>query len=582
MHQQGGTIESTLRNIETRQFVLPAIQREFVWEPEQVCDLFDSLMQGFPFGEFMFWKVEAQNSSQYRWYDFVREYHERDNPHCPEIGILHNEPLTAVLDGQQRLTAFNIGLRGSMAKKLPHKRWASHDAFPERVLALDLLAPAEPDEEGRRYTFEFIDDERIGMEGDHLWFKVADILGLDSGPDMQDWLLNVGLQMDQLSGAYRVLDRLHRAIRVEPVVAWYEETTQDIERVLQIFIRCNSGGTPLSYSNLLLSIAVSQWEKLDARAEVHGLVDELSNNIRDGLRFNADFVLKAGLMLTDIGSVGFRVENFTHQNMAILEDNWQEIKAALLMTAQLMDSFGYDSRTIRAMNALLPIAYYLYRKQPPDSYIASDRFLEDRRTIKKWLTRSILKPSGIWGSGLDILLTALREVIRNTEEAGFPAQELGRVMTQRGKGLEFQGEEIDDLADMRISDSRMFPLLSMVFPHVGARGSTDIDHVFPKSRFTTARLNGAGVDAEEHEEYQDRSDRLANLQLLDSTVNNEKRAVMPDEWLDTHCPDPQSRQAYVDRHLLGDVPQEMAGFEGFYASRRQALRDKLSQLVNVA
>ena len=59
---------------EGHRHVLPAIQREFVWQPEQVCDLFDSLMQGFPFGEFMYWKVEAQNSSQYRWYDFVRKY----------------------------------------------------------------------------------------------------------------------------------------------------------------------------------------------------------------------------------------------------------------------------------------------------------------------------------------------------------------------------------------------------------------------------------------------------------------------------------------------------------------------------
>ena len=96
-------------------------QREFVWRPEQVCNLFDSVMQGYPFGEFMFWRVDAENSGQYRWYDFVREYHQRDDPHCPELGTVHGEPLTAVLDGQQRMTAFNIGLRGSMAIKLPYK-----------------------------------------------------------------------------------------------------------------------------------------------------------------------------------------------------------------------------------------------------------------------------------------------------------------------------------------------------------------------------------------------------------------------------------------------------------------------------
>ena len=130
MHQQGGTIKEALDSIASHSYVLPAIQREFVWQPEQVCNLFDSVMQGYPFGEFMFWRVEAQNSGQYRWYDFVREYHQRLNPHCPELGPIHDKPLTAVLDGQQRLTAFNIGLRGSMAIKLPYKWWNSPDAFP--------------------------------------------------------------------------------------------------------------------------------------------------------------------------------------------------------------------------------------------------------------------------------------------------------------------------------------------------------------------------------------------------------------------------------------------------------------------
>lgn len=64
-------------------------QREFVWRPEKVCSLCDSVMQGYPFGEFMFWTVEAQNAGKYRWYDFVCEYHQRDSPHCPDLGPIH-------------------------------------------------------------------------------------------------------------------------------------------------------------------------------------------------------------------------------------------------------------------------------------------------------------------------------------------------------------------------------------------------------------------------------------------------------------------------------------------------------------
>ena len=582
MHQQGGTIKEVLDSIASRGYVLPAIQREFVWRPEQVCNLFDSVMQGYPFGEFMFWRVESQNSGQYRWYDFVRDYHQRDYPHCPELAPIYDKSLTAVLDGQQRLTAFNIGLRGSMSIKLPYKRWTSSDAFPKTVLALDLLASPDPDEEGSRYSFEFVNEDRIGLEGAHLWFRVPDILSFPAdnpAPDMLDWISAHSLGDDRQRIAFRILNRLHRAICVDPVVAYYEEKSQDIERVLNIFIRCNSGGTPLSYSNLLLSIAVSLWDTLDARSEVHGLVDDL-NKVRAGLLFNADFVLKAGLMLTDIASVGFRVENFTHQNMAILEENWPEIRRTLEETVELMDSFGFDSRTIQATNALLPIAYYLYKKGAPRDFETSDRFLNDRKVIRGWLTRSILKESGIWGSGLDTLLTALREVIRNSGVSEFPASELRRVMAQRGKTLDFVEEEIEDLTDMRLGDRRIFPLLTMLFPDVESRDGSDIDHVFPKSRFTPNKLKAAGVADEQIEALRDRCDRLANLQLLDRSVNNEKRARLPADWLDVHCPNDQARQNYCERHLLGDVPRDIRDFTDYYETRRQKLRNRIASLVN--
>ena len=579
MHQSGGTIAETLESIASHQYVLPAIQREFVWRPEQVCNLFDSLMQEYPFGEFMLWRIAAENSAKYRWYDFVRDYHERDNPHCPELATIHDKPLTAVLDGQQRLTAFNIGLRGSMARKLPYKWWNSWDAFPKRVLALDLLAIPDPDEEGSRYAFEFVDEHRIGKDDSHLWFKVSEILNINSGPDMLTWLQEKDLSGEQLSLAFKTLDKLHRAVRVDQTVAFYEEKSQDIERVLHIFIRCNSGGTPLSYSNLLLSIAVSQWTNLDARREVHGLVDEM-NRIRPGLLFNADFVLKAGLMLTDIASVGFQVRNFTHANMAILEENWPDIRQALLETVELVDTFGFDSRTIQATNSLLPIAYYLYKKGAPRDFESVDRYQEDRKTIWGWLTRSILKTSGIWGSGLDTLLTALRDVIRGSDITKFPAAELRHVMTRRAKTLEFSEEEIEDLADMRINDRRIFPLLAMLFPHVESRDGSDIDHVFPKSRFTLARLREANVDENDIDEFRDNCERLANLQLLDRAINNEKRAAMPADWLDEHRPGAEQRRAYCDLHLLGDVPREMSEFLTFYERRREALRDRIAQLIN--
>ena len=582
MYRTGDTIKDMLERIATREYVLPAIQREFVWSPEQICALFDSLMQGYPFGEFLFWKIASENSSQYRCYDFVRDYHQRDNPHCPDLGILPDKPLTAVLDGQQRLTAFNIGLRGSMALKLPRLRWNNSDAFPQQFLALDLLAPTQRDEKGNLYKFKFIDQNGIGRQEAHLWFQVSDILLMKSGPEMNDWLLNKDLDREQHSLAYHTLDLLYRVIHTNPTVAYYEEKSQDIEHVLNIFIRRNSGGTVLAYSDLLLSIATSQWDNLDARKAVHELVDDL-NGIGSGLMLSKDFVLKAGLMLTDIASVGFQIRNFTYENMAVLEKNWDKIRAALIRTAQLVTSYGFDAKSIRANSALLPIAYYLYQLDAPTDFDSRDRYAGDRRAIRGWLIRSILKASGIWGSGLDPLLTALRDVLRRKTDDRFPAEELCTAMARRGRSLDFTQEEIEDLADMKINDRRVFALLALLFPFINFRTHHfHIDHVFPRSRFTPARLRAARIQEEDVDIFTGCVDRIANLQLLEGVTNNEKRDKLPMEWMQEHYSDSEARQRYRDQYLLGQVPQDVADFMSFYEARRERLQKRILELVNAA
>ena len=156
----------------------------------------------------------------------------------------------------------------------------------------------------------------------------------DAGPAMTKWL-NSKLPQEQVDQAHEPLYRLFQVIRTEHLVAYYEVGSQDLHTVLQIFIRMNSGGTVLSYSDLLLSVAVAQWQDHDAREEIHGLVDQL-NRIGGGFSFSKDLVLKAGLMLSDIGSVGFKVDNFNRANMDVFENKWSAIKRALSLTTELV------------------------------------------------------------------------------------------------------------------------------------------------------------------------------------------------------------------------------------------------------
>jgi uncharacterized protein with ParB-like and HNH nuclease domain len=104
------TVSDAISRIRAHRLLLPAIQREFVWGPEKVEWLFDSLLQGYPIGSFLFWDVrDSQAKADYRYYEVLREYRERYQTHNPQFQTVGFSDFEAILDGQQRLTSLYIG-----------------------------------------------------------------------------------------------------------------------------------------------------------------------------------------------------------------------------------------------------------------------------------------------------------------------------------------------------------------------------------------------------------------------------------------------------------------------------------------
>src|SRR5438067_7871376 len=130
------------------QYFLPAIQREFVWKPEQIRRLFDSIMRKYPISSFLFWELTAESRKKYQVYKFLEKAREggTHNDLANTDGVAN---LTLVLDGQQRLTSLMLGLKGIYEVKKKHKRWDNPNAWSRRKLYLDLLAdPRLDDEDG--------------------------------------------------------------------------------------------------------------------------------------------------------------------------------------------------------------------------------------------------------------------------------------------------------------------------------------------------------------------------------------------------------------------------------------------------
>lgn len=245
------TIKEVLERVHRHDYVLPAIQREFVWEQEQICRLFDSLLRGYPIGTFLFWNVQAATASEFQFYDVVREYHELKNPHSPRVTFPQPRDVVAILDGQQRLTSLNIGLCGSYAEKLPRKRASSLDAYPPKRLRLDLCHLGT-DEDDTLFRLAFLTDVEASRPGiDAHWFTVANVLDVpDAGPAVFSYVQNAGLASHLT--AFHTLAKLQQVVHEDGLVSFYLEESQELDKVLDIFIRVNSGGTvPRSRTSFL-------------------------------------------------------------------------------------------------------------------------------------------------------------------------------------------------------------------------------------------------------------------------------------------------------------------------------------------
>lgn len=87
------TIRDILDQVQRGQIRIPAFQRGFVWEPDRVAYLMDSIFKRYPFGSLLFWRTREKLKVERDLGPFK----------LPEPKV--DYPVDYVLDGQQRITS---------------------------------------------------------------------------------------------------------------------------------------------------------------------------------------------------------------------------------------------------------------------------------------------------------------------------------------------------------------------------------------------------------------------------------------------------------------------------------------------
>jgi len=606
------TIAEVVNDIYSNKYVLPAIQREFVWKPEQIEKMFDSIMQDYPIGTFLFWNLADDDESKqsYVFYSFLKNYHEKNKRHNEIIDLKGIHGVRAVLDGQQRLTALYIGLKGSYASKIRYRHWEDKNAFPEKKLFLNLVQHCrvndnqfdesytdeqktaedsfveqnvEKDSDSK-YEFKFlVPDEAAKLnDKDNYWFEVGRILEVRDSKAISE-ITNKQMSKvhkydsETINSARDILCDLRDRINVYKTICSYVEKSDDLDKVLNIFIRVNSGGTVLSYSDLLLSIASAQWSS-NAREEITKFVDEI-NAIGDGYNVNKDFIMKSALVFTN-KKIAFKIDNFKKKDMLKIEENWTSLKKYLKLAFELIYSFGITRDSLTANNAVIPIAYYLRMVQAQNNFITSSNQKDNRDRIKKWLILSLYKRA--FGGQPDSVLKAIRKILNHNKTKEFPIGEIIAKFSGGPKSIIINKEDIDEILSLKYGRSDVGPILMLLYPSFKFEvHKFHVDHIYPKSAYKKDILIKKGVKLDNVNDYIAHVDDLANLQLLLSTTNEEKQNMDFDEWFNKEFRTDDEKNQNRKINYLPKMDYSYVNFKDFLEKRKDLLRKQLCLIFNL-
>jgi hypothetical protein len=291
-------------------------------------------------------------------------------------------------------------------------------------------------------------------------------------------------------------------------------------------------------------------------------------------------VLKASLFLTDIPAIEFRVNSFNRENMLTIEQNWDRIASALRGVAYLLATWGYNWQNLVSNLAVIPLAYFLYQIHSPSNFTTSSQYTADRDRMHYWLRVALLKRtfSGASDNALRNVRKAMQEI--KTKEV-FPSDSIFEALSATTRSMRFDEPELEGVLSYRYGQSYTFTVLSFLYPWLKYDQQFHLDHIFPRSMFTTKELRKRGVPEEQWYLWLDQVNNLGNLQLLQGGVNQSKSDQEFESWIKGECPSPTNLNSYKELHMIPDVGLSFENFPEFFEARTRLMREKLAELLNV-
>lgn len=553
------TVRDVITKIVDDEIVLPVIQRRLVWDEEQMLKLFDSLFVQNSFGSIMCVEEQSGEEPLFSCRPFTKDGSMTNSTNPPQV----TRTRMFVIDGQQRLQSFYIGLWGT---------------FKGKSLFYDLFSNYRENE----YNFDFgVSADKLPPENkdssvinEHFWYQASLLfnrLTREPHRSVADDIINrAGItdykKIDHIKENVRnFFDRIFAdtSIGISKVSAHlFSDTIKDRERIAELFQRLNSGGTTLTNYDLIYS----SLSALDD--DMESFFETLESGYSE-IGINRRTIIRLMYVLTDHP---IKNEDSMKEEAGFIAEHKERIEKTLealkkfLIASDHVEWFKISGKSVIPLYFL---AYHIFYNPCDDEKLPNlfdnyDTNNPDFCAMQSWLKVSLLNRAFSYNCGWRAYstgMTQIHKVMKGSQGKRFPISNLFTLYRERLNKFARNRITVNTLAFF--DEDYMF-YLTYGMPKSSVR-EEDIDHIHPRSR-----LKKAGID-------ESKINSFGNLQLLDIKDNrNGKRAKEFGDWIKIGVLD-ETRPQYLKKHL---IPEDTSlwysdRFDDFLSARLQLIVDKI-------
>lgn len=546
------------------EYFLPELQREFVWDndvskfADKVYSLFDSITRGYPIGTFLFWEVDfgTLERNQITVLKFINDNLAENEPVGKDKFL--NKKIQLVLDGQQRITLLNLAFNGVFTQKYYKKRKKFYLFFNLLCNPKIDKDDAEQDINVKKYEFKLFENEKDCFQEDNkIWYKIGYFFtrNVISGseqrkifdqfkikePELQD------LVRDNISQFYNAITKLN--------LSYYNIQSAEEAEALEIFVRVNSGGVVLSYSDLLFSKIKHFWKKGDSPLVARSEFKELLNEINaDSFNFDSDFLLKAALYCID-KDVRYRLKNFTPENIQLIKSNWETLKKCLKTTKDFLNQANItNSKVLRSKNAIIPILYFIKKT---GSY-SIEPYSKNFDLLKKYIYIALL--NGVFGGQSDEILVSTRKILTNiSANQYFPLEDILKEIKKKKPIAATPDQILEIIKETEYNSDTSYLILNLIYGSIFEKVNFHEDHMYPQT--SMKKIYDKKI-----------VDNIGNVQALGSYTNQSKLDEKFSEWIKKN----EKNEKYCEIHLVPKLPSyDETQFETFVKERQSLIVKKI-------